>query len=99
MKNEIMKANLYKSLAVSWALRATNKSSHAGFNACMENVRDIVPETIWDKYDLEHATLHAHRNLDKFIDDIRKELPPEIQKIIGSDMPSIEKIKEKIKEI
>ena len=94
-----MKSDLFKALAVSWALRAMGKSSHAGFNACMENLRDIVPETIWDRFELGHVTLHALRNLEKFVEDIRKELPPEIQEMIGGDMPSIEKIEEKIKEI
>ena len=99
MENGIMKTDLFKALAVSWALRAMGKSSHAGFETCMRNVRDIAPDIIWNKYNLGHVTLHAHENLERFIRDISNELPPEIREMIGGDMPSIERIEEAIREM
>jgi fatty acid/phospholipid biosynthesis enzyme len=90
---------LLKALAVSWAIRATGKASHAGFNACMEEVKSIVPDSVWERYKMEMDTLHYHPGVERFILEVKKEIPKEVQKLIGGDMPSIDKIKRELKEI
>lgn len=89
--------NLLKALAVSWAMRATGKSSHAGFFNCMEEIKDIVPDEIW--VNLQDCTLHAHSRLVRYIEETLEELPDDIKEMVGGDMPSIEKIEEKLREM
>ncbi|WP_297216938.1 hypothetical protein [Thermoplasma sp.] len=57
-------------LALSWALRADGKMSHAGFNACMRELAKVTPVELWDHYGLDGATLHAHENLQRFIREV-----------------------------
>ena len=88
--------NLLKALAVSWAMRATGKSSHAGFFNCMEEVKGIVPDEIWAS--LKDSTLHAHARLDRYIRETLDELPDDIARMAGGDMPSIEMIEEELRD-
>jgi hypothetical protein len=90
---------LLRALALSWAIRACGKMSHAGFNSCMENVREIVPDSVWDRYNMGRDTLHYHPGVEKFIQEVMQEIPPEIQEMVGGDMPSIQKIERKLEEI
>ncbi len=86
-------------LAVSWAIRATGKMSHAGFDTCMENVKKLIPDILWDKYKLGMANLHAHQNVFEFIEEAGNSLPEEIQILIGGDMPSIDRLKEILRSV
>jgi hypothetical protein len=90
---------LWKALAVSWAERALGKMSHAGFIACMEEVRQIVPESVWERFKMGKDTLHNHPGIVKFIEEVKKEIPPEIRELIGGDMPSIQRIERELHEI
>ncbi len=89
--------DLKLALAVSWAIRATGKMSHAGFDACMENVKKFVPVEIWDKYYMGMANLYAHEGIFDFIEETANSLPENIQIMIGGDMPSIERLKEALR--
>ena len=73
MAEKMKTEDLYKALAVSWTLRAMGKSSHEGFNRCMRHVYEMVSYSAWDKYDMERATLHAHKGLEEFVEDISNE--------------------------
>ena len=88
------KQNLLKGLALSWAMRAMGKGSHAGFNSCMENVRDIVPDDVWNR--ISKASLHFHDPLETWIVDTKKQIPLEIAWMIGGDSPSIDRLQKKL---
>ena len=81
---------LLKALAVSWAVRALGKMSHAGFNACMENVSALVPENVW--YSIAEADLNYNDPLKEWVVEMKKALPKDIVVLIGGDMPSIDRL-------
>ena len=89
--------NLLKALAVSWAIRADGKMSRAGFYSCLKEVEKIVPDDVWE--DIRNSTLHAHDSLNIFIENVMNELPDEYKNMVGGDLPSIEIIEEKLREI
>lgn len=96
-ENEELKKNLLKALAISWAFKAIGKGNHGnhiGFNACMENVRDIVPDNVWNR--ISKASLHFHDPLETWIVDTKKQIPLEIAWMIGGDSPSIDRLQKKL---
>jgi metal-dependent hydrolase (beta-lactamase superfamily II) len=44
-------------------------------------------------------TLHHHPGIVKFIEEVKKEIPPEIRELIGGDMPSINRLERELQEI
>ena len=84
------KQMLLKALAVSWAVRALGKMSHAGFNACMSHVKEIVPSEVWGK--VNGATMHYHDPLKEWVVEMKKALPEDVVALIGGDMPSIDRL-------
>ena len=80
-----------KALSVSWAERALGKMSHAGFNACMAHVKEIVPPEVWDK--VKSATMHYHDPLKNWVEEMKvNEIQKEMLSLIGGDMPSIDRL-------
>ena len=83
--------SIFKALAVSWGERALGKMSHAGFNSCMDHVREIVPEDVWRV--ISKSTMHYHEPLEKWIKGMKeREIPSDLIGMIGFDMPSIDKL-------
>jgi len=90
--------SIFKALAVSWGERALGKMSHAGFNSCMEHVRNIVPEDIWNK--ISKATMHYHDPLESWIKGMKEsEIPSDLVWMIGRDLPSIDKLQKMADEL
>ena len=91
------KQNLLKGLALSWDMRAMGKGSHAGFNTCMENIRDIVPDDVWNR--ISKANLHFHDPLEKWVKEMQNEIPKEIRNLTGGDTPSLARLQGLIDEL
>jgi len=90
--------SIFKALAVSWGERALGKMSHAGFNSCMEHVRNIVPEDVWSR--IGNATMHYHDPLQKWIKGMKEsEIPSDLAWMIGGDMPSIDRLQKMADEL
>jgi hypothetical protein len=90
---------LLRALALSWAVRAMGKMSHAGFNACMAHVKSIVPDSVWNKYGMGKDNLHHHPGIERFVREVKQEIPPEIRELVGGDMPSINRIERELDEL
>ena len=89
---------ILKTLAVSWGERALGKMSHAGFNSCMDHVRQIVPEDIWKI--ISKSTMHYHDPLKTWIKGMKEsEIPSDLAWMIGGDMPSIDRLQKMADEL
>ncbi len=89
-EKEMRRQNLLKGLAVSWAMRAIGKGSHAGFNACMEEVRSIVPDEVWNR--ISTANLHFLDPLKRWVEEMKTEIPADVWVMVGGDTPSIARL-------